>query len=325
MRVLTEETIRELVGPTEALAAVREAFVSYARGEATLPSPSDLDLPGRAGEMHVKGAFIHGEPYFSYKAASGFYANAEKGLPITGGLNLVFSAETGFLEAILLDNGYLTDIRTGAAGAIASDLLAVEGSVSVGVVGAGNQARHQLQALAVLRPVTEISVFSRTPSNTQAFVEAVGASLGVEVHSVQSGREAVEGRDIVITSTPARSPVVLTHWISPGTHVTAIGADLPDKQEIDPSLFSRATCVAADDVEHASNSGDLHHALIAEAIRKEEVVAIGDLIVGSAPGRQTDRDITIADLTGLGIQDAAVANVALSAAKAVGAGSELHS
>src|SRR5262245_33657892 len=149
--VLRETQIRGLIGPARALDAVRDAFARLGRGEATLPGVIGFDLPERGGEVHVKGAWLHGTPYYSIKEAAGFSANLARGLPLGSGLMLVFEADTGFLRAILFDNGFLTELRTGAAGALAADLLARRDVRRVGILGAGSQARYQLEALLGVR------------------------------------------------------------------------------------------------------------------------------------------------------------------------------
>jgi ornithine cyclodeaminase len=135
VRILKEAEVRRLVSPAQAQAAVREAFVKLARGQATLPGVIGLDIPEHEGEVHVKGAHLHGSPFYSIKEAAGFYGNARKGLPVGSGLVLVFDATTGLLRMILFDNGYLTELRTGAAGALAADLLARRDVETVGIIG----------------------------------------------------------------------------------------------------------------------------------------------------------------------------------------------
>src|SRR5436309_9671177 len=144
--LLSEKEIRDLVGPAEAFPAVRDAFVRLARGEAILPGVIHLDIPNSGAEAHVKGAHLQGSRFFTIKVASGSYANPDRGLPIGSGIVLVFDSTTGFPRAVLFDNGYLTDLRTGAAGALAADLLARPEVNRVGIIGVGTQARHQLGA-----------------------------------------------------------------------------------------------------------------------------------------------------------------------------------
>jgi ornithine cyclodeaminase len=165
---LSEADIRSLVGPAEALEAMRRAFAALHRGEVTQPANMDFEFPDAEGEAHLKGAHIHGSPHWAVKAATGFWSNESRGLPVTSGLFLVFSAETGLLSAVLLDNGYLTELRTGAAGALAADLLARDEVEQAAIIGAGGQARYQLEALLGVRRPERIVVASRSGADTYA-------------------------------------------------------------------------------------------------------------------------------------------------------------
>jgi ornithine cyclodeaminase len=315
VRVLLESEIRDLIGPAAALPAVRDAFASLARGEATLPGVIGFDIPAHRGEVHVKGAYLHGRPFYSIKEAAGFYGNAERGLPVGSGVVLVFDATTGFLAAILFDNGYLTELRTGAAGALAADLLARRRVRRAAVIGAGSQARFQLEALALVRRPESMAVFARTPARAEACAREMQARLGIPVTVAASAQEAVEGSDVVITATPARAPIVRAEWLAAGTHVTAVGADGPDKQELEPAVLARADKLVPDHLDQCLRLGELHHAVDAGLLDPADVWAeLGELAAGTKPGRESEDEITVADLTGAGIQDAAVANVVVAEA-----------
>jgi ectoine utilization protein EutC len=321
VRVVTEQALRELISPADAVTAVRQALVQQARGEAVTPEPSELDLARARGDMHVKGAYLEGAPYFSYKAASGFYDNPRRGLPVNAGLVMVFDAETGFPSAILFDNGYLTDVRTGAAGAVAADLLAVPDVARAAILGAGIQARRQLEMLLQVRSPGEVSVWARRPEQAAEYAREMAAGLGVPVTPAPSAQAAVDGADIVVTTTPSREPVVSADWFGPGQHITAVGADLPAKQELDPRLFARADKVVVDSVSQAVRSGDTHHAIESGLLSQADIYAeLGEIAAGRRPGRERAEELTIADLTGLGVEDAAMANLAVAAIAAAGVG-----
>jgi len=325
LTLLDETTIRELVAPTEAIAAVREAFIALARGEVTMPAPSELYFEQAHGDMHVKGAHLHAAPYFSYKAASGFYDNPRLGLPTNAGLVLVFDARTGFPVAVLLDNGYLTDLRTGAAGAVATDLLARSHVDKVTIIGAGVQARRQLELLTAVRTPTRVEVWTRRPEQATVYADELAGQLDVEVVVAASRQAAVEGADIVVTTTPSREPLIEAAWLSAGQHVTAVGADVPEKQEIASDAFARVDKIVVDDRSQALRSGDTHHAVAAGVIDADAIYAqIGEIAAGQRPGRENDSEITLADLTGLGAQDAAMANLVTERALAAGLGSVIE-
>jgi len=323
--ILREPQIRSLIGPTQALTAVRDAFARLARGEASLPGVIGLDVPPHGGEVHVKGAWLHGTPYFSIKEAAGFYANLARGLPLSSGLILVFDATTGFLRAILFDNAYLTELRTGAAGALAAELLAPRVARQVGILGSGSQARYQLEALLGVRRPERVVIWGRTPEHVDACVAEMRARFGLPVAAAASAREAVEGSAIVVTTTPARQPIVRAEWVGPGTHVTAVGSDGPHKQELEAGLLARADKVVVDRLDQCLRLGELHHAVVAGLYSADAVYAeLGELAAGLKPGRAADGEITLADLTGVGVQDAAVANLVVSEALRQGIGETLE-
>jgi ornithine cyclodeaminase/alanine dehydrogenase-like protein (mu-crystallin family) len=308
VRVLFESEIRELIGPAEALREVREAFARLGRGEATLPDLIRLEMPGGRGEVHVKGAYLHGSPFFAFKEAGGFPGNPARGLPAGSGVVLVFDAETGLLRAVLFDNAYLTDLRTGAAGALAADLLANPSLTQVGIVGCGTQARFQLEALLGVRRPERIVVFGRSEDKAQAYAREMSQRLGVRIEVVGSAYRAIEGSDVLITATPAREPFVREDWVFRGTHVTAVGSDAPDKHEIFARVLAKADKVVADHLGQCLRLGEIHHAMESGLFAEEAVYGeLGELAAGLKPGRERQDEITVADLTGVGIQDAAVA------------------
>jgi ornithine cyclodeaminase len=319
--VLREREIRALVGPAEALTAVRDGFARLARGQVTLPGVIGLDIPEHEGEVHVKGAHLHGSPFFSIKEAAGFYGNPRRGLPVGSGLVLVFDATTGLLRLILLDNGYLTELRTGAAGALAADLLARREVRTVGILGSGGQARYQLEALLGVRRPRRVLVHGRSADKAAAYAREMEDRFSLPVTPVASAREAVAESDIVITTTPARQAIVRGEWVRPGTHVTAMGSDGPDKRELEGALLARADKVVADRLDQCLRLGEIHHA-VAEGLLDPARVhgELGELAAGLKPGRTSEGEITVADLTGVGVQDAAVADRVAAAALAAGLG-----
>jgi ornithine cyclodeaminase len=273
--------------------------------------------------MHVKGAYIHGASTFAFKAASGFQGNAARGLPFAGGLNLAFDAETGFLQTLLFDNGYLTGIRTGAAGALAADLLSPSHPVQVGIVGSGGQARFQLEALLGVRRPERVVVYGIEA--VAEFANEMRQRLGIEIKAVDNAEEAVRGSQVVVTATWSRSPIVKAEWVDTGTHVTAVGADLPEKQEHDVGVLKKADKIVADSLEQCLHSGEIHHAVEQGVITASDVYGeLGEIAAGLKRGRETAEEITFADLTGLGIQDAAIAELAVAKGKEADLGSVLE-
>jgi ornithine cyclodeaminase len=315
VRVLLETEVRDLITPAAAFSAVRDAFAALGRGRATLPGVIGFDVPAHQGEVHVKGAYLHDRPFYSIKEAAGFYANAGRGLPVGSGLVLVFDATTGFLVAVLFDNGYLTELRTGAAGGLAADLLARRRIGRAAVIGAGSQVRFQVEALALVRRSQSIAVFSRNSGKAAAFAREMQQRVGIPITVATSAVAAVEGPDLVITATPSRSPIVRAEWLAPGAHVNAVGADGPEKQELEAAVLARADKVVVDHLGQCLRLGELHHAVAAGLLAASGVWGeLGELAAGMKRGRESDGEITVADLTGVGIQDAAVADLVVAEA-----------
>lgn len=309
LRVLAEQEIRSLITLPDAIGAVERAFGALAEGRAVLPSVINLDLPAVRGEVHVKAAYLQGGPHYTVKIASGFYGNPEHGLPVGNGLMLSFDAQTGAPSYLLLDGGWLTELRTAAAGAVAAKYLAPQRVGQVGVIGAGVQARFQLEALRAVRDFDKVKVFAPTAAHVQKYCEEMGAKLSRPVFPALSAREAVEGSSVVITATPSRRPIVMPDWVASGTHITAMGSDGPDKQELATAVLKKAHKVVVDSRAQCERLGELHHAIVDGTLRAEQVHAeLGELVIGKKPGRERPEEITVCDLTGVGVQDVAVAS-----------------
>lgn len=305
-----EQRIMEAVDEEVALQASRRAFRALAEGEVTLPRPLGMEIAGVRGEIHVKGAHLRGAPVFALKVATGFYDNVERGLPVGSGLFLVFDATTGFPRALLRDDGFLTDLRTGAAGALATSLLAPERVERLAVVGTGVQARFQLRAISRVVEIGEVRAWSPDPEHVRDYAREMEESLGLPVHGAGECRAAVEGADVVVTVTPARQPVVESRWVEDHATVVAVGSDGPDKQELDVDLLARADKVVVDHPEQCAELGELHHALAAGVLERGDVHAtLGEVLTGRRAGRE-GRELVVCDLTGVGAQDAAVAEAA---------------
>jgi ornithine cyclodeaminase len=311
VRILRQGEIRELLSFAEAIAAVKKSFADYSSGRAVVAGIINLDLEEREAEIHVKSAYLRGSASYVIKIASGFYRNPSLELPVGNGMLLLFSAETGLLQGLLFDDGFITEMRTAAAGAVAAGLLAKKELPKVALIGSGSQARYQLKALLEVRAPGEIRVWSRNAAGVRAYIEEMAPLLPeVRFMAAQSCEEAVRGSDLVITVTPSRTALVKAEWLGPGVHITAVGSDGPEKQELDPEILKRADLVYCDSIVQCASLGEVHHALEANAIEKDKISGeLGDIILGRKAGRENDRQISVADLTGLGVQDAAAATL----------------
>ena len=312
MRTLDEAALRAAITPAVAVRTIREAFRADGDGRTHVPAVINLGVPERHGEFHVKTAYIEGVPDVAIKIASGFFDNPSKGLPSGSGLMVVFSAENGMPRALLLDNGFLTDIRTGAAGAIAADYLAPKTFATVGVLGSGLQARDQVRCLREVRAFSRIVAWSPHRAHVDAYCAEMQAE-GIDARPAATPQAVCAQADVIIAATPSRQPLLQADWLRPGHHVTALGSDSPGKQELDAACLARADLLVVDRLTQCAAFGELRHALVAGILRADRVHAeLGEIVAGRKPGRSSDDQITIADLTGVGFQDTAIASRALA-------------
>ncbi|KPK81208.1 MAG: hypothetical protein AMS25_07310 [Gemmatimonas sp. SM23_52] len=310
MRILLEEAIRAAIREPEALASAEKAFAALASGAVQLPPPMGFSVPEVAGEVHVKSAYLAGSPIFAVKIATGFYQNTARGLPSGAGMILVFDAETGFPLAVLDDHGYLTDLRTAAAGALAARLLASESLETVAVLGAGIQARYQLRALSQVRVWARTAAWSRDPDRVRGYCTEMQSELRVPFTAAASPEDALRDADLVITVTPSREPLFDASALSAHATVIAVGSDGPDKRELSTATLARADKIVVDRLSQCLELGEFHHAVAEGALKPEAVYAeLGEVLTGKRPGREGD-ELIICDLTGVGAQDAAIAEVA---------------
>ena len=325
MRVLLipRKDVEGIVSMKEVVEVVEEAFKAKGLGEVVMPPKVYVNFP--KGDFRVMPCYIPSLGFGGVKIVNVHPENPEKyGLPTVMAVILLLDPETGKPVAIM-DGTWMTDMRTGAAGGVAAKYLARPDSRTVGIVGAGRQARTQLMALKeVLEEIEEVRVTDIRKDVREKYAEEMSEKLGLNVKAVDSVRETVEGADIVVTVTPVRKPIVKNEWIRPGVHINAIGADAPGKEELDPEILKRAKIVV-DDFEQACHSGEVNVPLTKGIISKEDIYAeLGEIIVGKKPGRLSDDEITIFDSTGLAIQDLATATLVYKKAKASNLGFEIE-
>ncbi|MER9250104.1 cyclodeaminase [Mesorhizobium sp. M0590] len=318
--VINENELRKLVSldpPT--VQCVERAFHALSTKPVEMPPILRLNITDHHGEVDVKTAYISGDDCFAVKIGSGFFDNPKVGLPSSGGLMALFSSETGTPQAILLDNGYLTDIRTAAAGAVAAQYLSCENASVAAIIGAGVQAELQLEALMLVRSIKEARIWARDFLKAKRLAEKLSMKFGLSVISCADPAVAVRGSDIIVTTTPASSPILSAAWLEPGQHITAMGSDAEHKNEIEPAAVALADLYVADSLPQTRRLGELHHALASGLISETSAfLELGDVIAGKKMGRSNGAQITIADLTGTGVQDTAIAQFAFQRAKTAG-------
>ena len=321
--LLTEAELRRCVElDVEAIAAVEDAFTRLANGEAAMPPIVCVDIPEHRGEVDIKTAYVRGLDSFAVKIASGFFENYRFGLPSGSGMMVLVSARTGLPEAVLLDNGYLTDVRTGAAGAVAARHLARTRVETVGIIGAGVQARYQALALRRVREFRRVLVWGRSRERAGAYAAEMAPRLGVEVVAASDAESVVRASDIMVTTTPSREPYLRAEWLHPGLHITAMGSDGPEKKELFADVLARADLVVCDSRTQCERLGELHHARPVPS--GDRIVELGEITSGRRAGRTDDAQITVCDLTGTGVQDTAIALLAHRSAAGRGLGLQIE-
>jgi ornithine cyclodeaminase/alanine dehydrogenase-like protein (mu-crystallin family) len=325
--ILREREILELLDPTACIAAMGKAFASYSGGRAELPSVIHLDVPEHRGEIHIKTGHLHGNPYYAVKMVSGFPGNTELGLPANDGMVVAFHANTGAPAAFLLDNGLITDIRTAAAGALAAKHLARGEVHRVAVIGTGGQARYQTEMLARVRSFRELRVWGRNQNKAYARIEDLeqrgNLPTNCRVSVAKTIAEAVADSDVVITVTASHEPLVRAEWLKAGVTVIAVGSDAPDKRELDVDVLARGDRIVADSLPQCLRLGEIHHAVEKGAVVKEKICELGEIVAGQKPGRLSEDEIIVCDLTGVGVQDVAAASLVIERAKAAGRGERI--
>lgn len=308
IQIVTEAELRLMVSlDLTTVDVIEAAFAALATGGVVMPPILSMDLPAAHGEVDVKTAYIPGFDGFAIKVSPGFFNNPSLGLPSLNGLMILFSATTGLVQALYLDNGYLTDIRTAAAGAVAARHLAPETVETAGVIGTGVQARLQMQAAHLVRPFQRLLVHGRDAEKARACADDLVALLGVRAEVADSAETIVRESQLVVTTTPARAPLIQAEWLHPGLHITAMGSDQSGKNEIDPRALVAADAYVCDRVAQAEVSGELEAALAAGLWTGGHPAELGEVITGAKSGRQSRQDVTICDLTGTGVQDTAIA------------------
>ena len=284
-----------MVSVADARRAAHDAFCALADGKVVAPDELAMHL-AHGGELHIKGAYLGGE-VIAFKAASGQFPEGGN-----SGFTAVLDASSGAPMAILSDGGWLTEMRTAAASAVTAEALARPDSRALAILGGGFQAAFQVEALRDVFDLETVRVWSRTSETAQTFADANDAEVAPSV------ADAVDDADIVICCTPSRAPLLEASMLAPGTHVVAMGADMVGKRELGADVVARADVYVYDSTEVTSRVGELQH--VPDAVGR--AIDLGDLLTGRAEGRTADNQITVADLCGLGIQDAAMAQLVMS-------------
>ncbi len=312
--VLKLDEIKRLIDTPQLIQEIETGFVLYSEGKVVVPPVGFLHFDQPPGDVHIKYGFVTGDEYYVLKMASGFYDNPKLGLPASDGLILVFSQKTGEPKLILLDKCWLTDMRTAAAGAVAAKHLAPKNIHHIGIVGTGVQARMQLEMLRTVVDCKNCFIWGRDSTKVQGMIEDLRAkesvrAWGLDIQAAETLDELVSQCNLIVTTTSAREPLIRADRVQKGTHITAMGSDDHGKQELEAELLAKADRVVADSVAQCIDHGECFHAMKDSKIEEGSILELGNVIKNREIGRTSADQITVADLTGVAIQDIQIAKM----------------
>lgn len=309
MKIWTKDEIIARFDMQRAVRMIEQGFIAYSRKTVQVPPVQNFQFDAANGDCCVKSAYVDGTETFAVKVSTGFYDNPKQGLPSNNGLIALFSARTGEPVALLQDEGWLTCVRTALAGQLAAGLLAPREVRGIGIIGTGMQARLQLEYLQPVTGCRDVFVWGPTAENREQFKEDMRA-FGFNVRAMDTAEGVAANANLIVTTTPSREALLQSGWVRDGTHITAVGADGAGKQELDPAIVGRAGVIVVDSVEQCSKYGEISHALSAGLIHASQLLELGALLGAKRRARDDTNaaQITIADLTGVAVQDAQIAN-----------------
>ena len=301
--LLNQSQVKELTTMKEIIENVETAYEFHAERKVQMPPKEYIFYKKFRGDLRIMPCFVRGLNESGVKNVNVHPDNPRKySLPTVMAMIELVDPKTGFPVSVM-DGTWITDMRTGAAAGVATKYLARDNSEILGLVGAGVQAATGLEAIMEVMDIKEVRVSCRTCETRDLFAQKASEKYGIPVKAVDTIKEAVQGADVLLTTTPAREPVVKSKWVSPGTHINAMGADAPGKQELDSHILQKSKIII-DCWDQASHSGEINIPVQEGIVRQSDVHGkIGDVIIGSIPGRTSDEEITVFDSTGLAVQD----------------------
>jgi ornithine cyclodeaminase len=309
-RIIELDDILCVLPKIDTVALMEIGFSEYSRGRVVVPPVGELLFNDPPGDVHIKYGYIEADEHFVIKIAGGFYNNPSIGLSSSQGLMLVFSSRTGVLEAVLLDNGHLTNVRTAAAGAVAAKHLAPQEIRGIGILGAGIQAELQLVHVQEVRPCRRVMFWTPKTEEVEPFLKRF-ADSDFSVEAASAPAEVAAECNLIVTATPSTSPLLMADDIMPGTHITAVGSDTAEKIELDPAILGHADIVVVDSLEQSKTRGEVFRAVSAGAIEANRVRELGEVLDRTSRIRTDDTQISICDLTGVAVQDIQIAKAVL--------------
>lgn len=312
MKILIKQQIEQVLSIPEVLNAIEHGFAEYSQGEIIVPPVASLHFTSPPGDCHIKYGYAKSGKYYVVKIASGFPNNFMNSLPSGNGLMLLFDKNTGTLVSILHDEGFLTDIRTAAAGCITAKYLAPKKISCIGIIGTGAQSFHQLKMLTYATQCRKAFVWGRDDAKALKLKHHSDLKeWNIEV-AKNIDQVAIEC-NLIITTTSSKTPLLYAKQIQPGTHITAVGADDIGKQEIDPEIFANADKVIVDSRSQCMQFGDASYAIKNGMISSNKLIELGEIVLNPTLGRTSENQITVADLTGIAVQDLQIATTIFEA------------
>ncbi|MDX2413914.1 MAG: hypothetical protein QNK33_01870 [Bacteroidales bacterium] len=303
--ILQEKEILDIVADIDVVEAIEKGFIAYSKKKAIVPPVGELLFDKPKGEAHIKYGYIKDEEFYCIKIASGFYGNTELGLSSSQGLMLLFSQKTGEPVSILLDGGNLTNIRTAAAGAVAARYFAPSNIEAIGILGTGIQGRLQLQYLRNITECKDVWVWDINHEAAKKYKEELGSDYRINIAS--STTEIARNCNLIVSSTPAQSPLLKKEDIRPGTHITAVGSDTSEKQELDSNILCMADIVISDSIDQSQTRGEIFQARKNPDFDPAKVSELGSAALNKDLQRINNKQISIVDLTGVAVQDIMIA------------------
>ncbi len=287
--------------------SIELGFVEYSRGNSVVPPVGELLFDKPTGDVHIKYGYIKSQDNYVVKIASGFSNNEKLGLSSSHGVMVMFDKNTGYLKCILHDEGYLTNVRTAIAGAICAKYLAPSQVKGIGIIGNGIQARMQLEYLSEVVDCKDVFVLGRDEERVRKYIDEM-ERYGYRITSVNNSRELCQNSNLIVTTTNANESLIYKGDVKKGTHITAVGSDTPDKRELDPEILNIANSVIVDSISQCLERGETKKALDKELISEEKLIELGEIIDSGKKYRKDDSEITVADLTGVAVQDIMITN-----------------
>jgi ornithine cyclodeaminase len=298
--------IKSVLEKIQPVQEIEEGFIAYSEGKTEIPPVGEMLFKKPPGDVHIKYGYIVDDDYYVIKIASGFFESPQSSRYTSDGLLLLFKKGTGELACALLDECYLTHVRTAAAGAVVAKYLAPKHVDRIGIVGAGTQGRMQLEFLDSVIDCKDVMAWGMNKKELDEYKEDMEL-VGYNVRTTLKAEDIAANCNLIVTATPSKSPLLSADKVRKGTHITAMGSDTPEKNELDPRILQKADIIVADSISQCLLRGEIHQALKAGVLEKERIVELGNVIVNPNLQRTSEEQTTIADLTGVAVQDIQIA------------------